>query len=112
MGNRIVLSRLLCVAAALCFSLSPLAHGQASPGAVRTQSIDVYAGGVLSESDYNSTDKGFLVGSDFRYHLRPFDLALDVRYNHATGSRVGESLLPAGSKSPRPWAVITPTRTC
>lgn len=88
--------------------ISTTLHAQSAPGAVRTQAIDLYGAGAVSQTDYNSTDKGFVVGGDFTYHLHFFDASLDVRYNHVTGDSVGEKSFDGGVKIAKPFGRYHP----
>ena len=92
------LVRCLTACIALSFGIAS-AHAQAVATARRANSLDVYAGAQLTQTDYNSYDKGFLVGGDFVHHLRLFDVGLDLRYNHAPdGAAVGEKTFLGGIK--------------
>ena len=107
MGNYLVSTpRRFAVVAATslvpCLMIANAAHGQAAPSAIRSQSVDIFAGASAVQTDYNSKDKGFVVGGDFSYHLRHFDASLDLRYNAATGSRVGEKFFAGGGKIAKP----------
>ncbi len=105
MGNMLVSPLKRVGFLAFCFLLffyfADFAHGQATAAAIRSQSVDIFAGASAVQTDYNSKDKGFVVGGDFTYHLRHFDASLDVRYNRATGNRVGEKDFAGGLKIAR-----------
>ena len=91
------------------FCLLPLfSHAQAAPTAIRSSAVDLYAAGAISQTDYNSTDQGFVIGGDFTYHLRHFDASLDLRYNHVTGNAVGEKSFDGGVRISKPFGRYHP----
>ncbi len=97
---------LLCAASAW---LLPLRAGaQAAATAVRSVSVDLYGGGAVSQTDYNSVDKGFVIGGDFTYHLHYFDASLDLRFNRVTGAAVGEKSFDGGIKLSRAYGRFHP----
>lgn len=113
--TRLALSTLrnVCKAASaallLCVVSSPRSsHGQAVPGGVRGEAIDIFATGAISRTDYSGNDLGVTIGADFTRHFRLLDPSLTVRYNKQIGDTVGEKSFVGGLKLERAYKRFHP----
>ena len=80
------------------------AHAQAQVAAARDLSIDAYAG-ASAVSPHVGPDReiGYMVGGDIEKYFRLVDVALDVRYNSATGTYADESSILVGIRAARTY---------
>lgn len=101
-------SPLLFAAAVLAFALPLGASAQALPAGVPTFAISHFAAGSRVATDFNSTEYGFIAGTDFTRHLRNFDAALEMRGTFGAGEVVNQKTITAGVKLAKSLGRIAP----
>src|ERR1019366_6512574 len=76
------------------------AFGQATSTADRTNGFSVFGGVSKLDTDYGSTDTGYVFGGDFSHAIRFRSVlpSLEVRYTGSTGPAITESSISGGLK--------------
>ncbi|ADW70357.1 outer membrane protein [Granulicella tundricola] len=83
-------------AATAFLASASLLQAQSFATAARTVSISAFAGASRVNTDYGSTNAGYLFGADFTRHYHLVDPSLEVRATIAPGSSIGEKTFSGG----------------
>ena len=100
----------LLAAGALCASLLPRAQAQNIPTAIKTYSLEAFAGVTGGNPKFGPTTReiGYMAGGDITRQFKPVDVALEIRYTSITGFSADEKTYGGGLKVSKTYGRFKP----